>query len=111
MQNKLRGYFRGISAGQFREALERQEPMFLLDVRNPGEYEQMRLGVGERLIPLGQLRARMDELPQEKNVSIVLWCQVSLRGYEAARILLASGYTNVLVLEGGLAAWPFAREK
>jgi len=111
MQNKLRGYFRGISAGEFREALKSHKPMVLLDVRNPEEYEQMRLGVGERLIPLGQLRARMDELPQEKNVSIVLWCQVSLRGYEAARILLASGYTNVLVLEGGLAAWPFAREK
>ena len=111
MQNKLNGRFTGISAEQFKEKLKAKEPLFLLDVRNPDEYEQMRLGVGERLIPLGQLRKRLDEMPEDKNAEIVTWCKISLRGYEAALVLHANGYTNVKVLEGGIMAWPYKREK
>ena len=71
----------------------------------------MRLGVGEKLIPLGQLRKRLADLPADKNAPIVAYCKVSMRGYEAERVLRASGYTNVTVMEGGVMAWPFAREK
>ena len=39
---------------------------FLLDTRGPQEFEQMRLGVGETLIPLGALRKRLAELPRDK---------------------------------------------
>jgi len=111
MQNKLKGYFTGISAEEFKEKLNVKTPMVLLDVRNPDEFEQMRLGVGEKLIPLGQLRKRLDEMPQDKNTEIITWCKISLRGYEAALILQANGYTNVKVLEGGIVAWPWSREK
>ena len=83
----------------------------MLDVRNPDEYELMRLGVGERLIPLGQLRKRLEEMPQDKNTEIITWCKISLRGYEAALILQGKGYSNVKVLEGGIMAWSWAREK
>jgi rhodanese-related sulfurtransferase len=34
-----------------------------------------------------------------------------MRGYEAQRVLQAKGYDNVVVMEGGIMAWPFAREK
>lgn len=111
MQNKLNGRFSGISSEQLREKLKTKELLVLLDVRNPDEYEQMRLGIGEKLIPLGQLRKRLDEMPEDKNVEIITWCKISLRGYEAALILQANGYTNVKVLEGGIMAWPYKREK
>jgi len=111
MQNKLKGYFYGISAEQLKEKLKQKAPLVLLDVRNPDEYEQMRLGIGERLIPLGQLRKRIAEMPEDKTTEIITWCKISLRGYEAALILQANGYTNVKVLEGGIVAWPWAREK
>lgn len=111
MQNKLNGRFFGISSEQLREKLKTKEPLVLLDVRNPDEYEQMRLGIGEKLIPLGQLRKRMDEMPEDKNAEIITWCKISLRGYEAALILKANAYTNVKVLEGGIMAWPYKREK
>ncbi len=111
MQNKLNGYFKGISSEQLREKLKSQESLMLLDVRNPEEYEQMRLGIGEKLIPLGQLRKRLDEMPQDKNEEIITWCKISLRGYEAALILQANGFKNVKVLEGGIMAWPYKREK
>ena len=111
MQNKLSGRFSGISSEQLREKLKTKEPLILLDVRNPDEYEQMRLGVGEKLIPLGQLRKRLEEMPDDKNAEIITWCKISLRGYEAALILQANGYENVKVLEGGIMAWPYKREK
>jgi len=67
----------------------------------------MRLDIGEKLIPLGALRTKLDELPQEKDAEIICFCKVSLRGYEASLILAANGYTNVKVMEGGIMAWPF----
>jgi rhodanese-related sulfurtransferase len=84
---------------ELREKSNNKEPMVLLDVRNPDEYEEMRLGVGEKLIPLGQLRKRLNELPEDKNTEIITWCKISLRGYEAARVLQAYGYRNVKVLK------------
>ncbi len=111
MQNKLNGYMEGISAVNLKDKIDRNEPLLFLDVRNPDEFEQMRLGIGEKLIPLGQLRKRIDELPEDKTTEIITWCKISLRGYEAALILKANQYTNVKVLEGGIMAWPFAREK
>lgn len=111
MQNKLQGLFKGISAEQLNERLKSEKKMVLLDVRNPEEYEEMRLGIGERLIPLGQLRNRLNELPEDKDVEIITWCKISLRGYEAALILQSNGFTNVKVLEGGIVSWPYVREK
>ena len=52
MQNKLKGLFKGISAKELREKSKNKDPMVLIDVRNPDEYEEMRLGIGEKLIPL-----------------------------------------------------------
>ena len=84
--------------------LQDGEDFVLLDVRSPAEYERARLP-NSTLIPLGKLRSRVDELPKDKP--IVTFCQISLRGYEAALILKAAGFANVRVLDGGLAMWPF----
>ncbi len=111
MQNKLKAYFTGISSSDLHTKLKAHEPMFLFDVRNPDEFEDMRLGIGEKLIPLGQIRNRIAEFPEDKNAEIIVWCKISLRGYEAALIIQAQGYTNVKVLEGGIMAWPYPREK
>jgi rhodanese-related sulfurtransferase len=70
----------------------------------------MRLGLGEKLIPLPTLRDRLDELPEDKNPEIVCYCRISLRAYEASLILEANGWKNVRVMEGGVVAWPYERE-
>lgn len=111
MQNKLKGRMRGISAKEVYEKVQGPDKPFLLDARGPDEYAAARLGIGETLIPLGALRRRLNELPENKNKEIICFCQLSLRGYEAATVVAANGWTDVKVLEGGLAAWPFAREK
>ncbi|MFP4362234.1 MAG: FAD-dependent oxidoreductase [Spirochaetia bacterium] len=111
LQNKMRGLFTGISAKEVKKMADTGTDAFILDVRGPDEFEQMRLGIGERLIPLGKLRDRLEELPADKNAEIITYCKISLRGYEASRLLQGEGYTNVKVMEGGVLAWPYCREK
>lgn len=111
MQNKMNGVFEGISALEVKEKVDRGEDLFLLDTRGADEFAETRLGIGETLIPIGWLRSRMDELPKDKNKEIITFCKISLRGYEAAVLIKAHGYTNVKVMEGGIAGWPFEKEK
>ncbi len=111
MQNKMKGRMKGISCTDVKKKLDAGEKPYILDTRGPDEYEQMRLGIGEHLIPIGALRSRLNEMPEDKNAEIICYCKISLRGYEAARILEGRGWNNVKVMEGGIAAWPFPREK
>ena len=111
MQNKINSVFKGISAVELKAKLDNQEDLFILDTRGADEYEETRLGIGETLIPVGMLRRRLNELPEDKNKEIITYCKISLRGYEAAVLLKAHGFTNVKVLEGGIMAWPFEKEK
>ncbi len=104
LTNKLDRIAFGISAFETRELVEKGDAV-LLDVRTPGELETMRLPYDVIHIPLGALRQRTDELPRDKD--ILAFCKVSMRGYEAQRILNAAGFDRVKFIEGGLAAWPF----
>ena len=111
MQNKMKGRMDGISAIEVKKKLDNNETPFMLDVRDPEEYEEMRLGIGETVIPLGALRKRLNELPEDKDREIICFCKISLRGYEASLVLKANGWKNVKVMEGGIMSWPYGREK
>ncbi len=107
MENKIKERMVGISALKVWEKLQHGERPFLLDGRSPDEFKEMRLDIGEKLIPLGMLRTRLNELPEDRNQEIICFCKISLRGYEASVILRAHGYKNVKVMEGGIMAWPY----
>lgn len=111
VENKLKGRLKTISAEEVYTRGESGDNPVLIDTRGMDEYEQMRLGRGEILLPLGALREKTDLLPQDKQTEIVCFCKISLRGYEAALILENLGYTRVRVMEGGIMAWPYRREK
>ncbi len=111
LENKWRNYMAGISSFEVKKKVDNKEDIFILDVRGPNEYEAMRLDVGETLIPLGKLRSSLDKLPKDKSKAIIVYCKISLRGYEASCFLQGQGYTNVKVMEGGLVAWPFGLKK
>jgi Rhodanese-related sulfurtransferase len=111
LQNKMRGLMTGISSVEAKALFDAGGPLYILDVRGPQEFKETQLGRGETLIPLGQLRNRLSELPQDKDFPIVSFCKVSMRGYEAQRILESAGYTDVRVMEGGLVAWPYTNEQ
>ena len=78
--------------------------LFILDVRSAGEFEGD-LGhlQGSHLIPLDQLRQRLDEIP--RDLPVVTVCQSGKRSAMAAQILLKSGYEQVANLTGGLIHW------
>jgi NADPH-dependent 2,4-dienoyl-CoA reductase/sulfur reductase-like enzyme/rhodanese-related sulfurtransferase len=82
------------------------EGAFLLDVREESEFKNGHI-LGAILIPLGQLRLRIPELPKERE--IVIYCQVGIRGYIAERILRQNGF-NVKNLSGGYVTWKMFKE-
>lgn len=71
---------------------------FLLDVREPFEYEAGHIPNAVN-IPLNQLRSRLSELPKDKE--IIVNCQVGLRSYIGVRILIQNGFDSVRNLSGG----------
>jgi rhodanese-related sulfurtransferase len=106
-RNKRDGYMIGISAESVQRKIQNGEDFVFLDVRSPQEYAVVHLPKS-MLIPLGALRKRLAEIPKDKEV--ITYCAISLRGYEASLILRAAGFTNVKVLDGGIAMWPFEKE-
>ncbi len=105
LTNKLDGLADGIGPLQAK-ALMDAGSCLLLDTRLEEEARMEWIPHTDMVnIPLGQLRERFDELPRDKP--ILTYCKVSMRGYEAQRILNAEGFDNVRFIEGGVAAWPF----
>ena len=86
------------------ERLAGPEPPYLLDVREPYEWENANLEPqGAVLIPLGDLGERVDELPTDRE--IVAYCRTGQRSATAVRGLMALGFTGVHNLRGGVVAW------
>jgi len=111
MDNKCKGRLKTITAEEVHARLGAGNPPYFIDGRGPDEHEVLRLGIGEKYIPLGMIRSVLADLPEDKGTEIVCFCKISLRGYELARIIEARGYTNVKVMEGGIMAWPYSRER
>ena len=107
LKNKLSGHAKGISPGQLKQMQDDGDDFVLLDVRSPAEHAAMRIS-GAKLVPLGALREKLDTLPKDKE--IVTFCKISLRGYEAQKILNAAGFTKVRFLDGGILTWPYGVE-
>jgi len=79
-------------------------PHFLLDVRQPEEYETARIE-GATLIPLAELPVRLGELP--KDAPMVVMCHHGMRSAHAVHHLREAGF-DAVNLSGGIDAW--ARE-
>jgi rhodanese-related sulfurtransferase len=73
---------------------------FLLDVRNPAELVLERVEDAVN-IPLPQLRARLAELPKDREIAVI--CRSAQRAYYAVRILLQNGF-KASILSGGMLA-------
>lgn len=90
-----------ISAEELRQLQQQHADFILLDVREPDEYAAANLG--GVLIPLAELPARVTEL--DKNKRVVVHCKAGPRSERAAAFLLAAGFRDVAVLQGGIMAW------
>ena len=74
----------------------------LLDVRGPGEWEAGHLP-GADNHPLPRLVDALDDVPRQTPLAVV--CQTGYRSAAAASLLVRAGFTDVLYLTGGTAAW------
>jgi rhodanese-related sulfurtransferase len=90
-----------VTPDEIRDRLSKGEEVFLLDVREPDEVQEWAYPIGVN-IPLGQLGARVDELPHD--TTIVVACAVGGRSAQAATALSEAGYTAEN-LTGGAVAW------
>jgi sulfur-carrier protein adenylyltransferase/sulfurtransferase len=90
-----------ISVIDFKRKLDAGEDFFLLDVREPHEFQIANLG--GHLIPLGDLPARLTEI--DKSREIVVHCKMGGRSQKGAELLKQAGFANVTNLSGGITAW------
>ena len=80
------------------DVVEKNTGAQLLDVREAAEIAAFAIP-GTIHIPLGKLRERLDEL--DKSRPVVVFCAIGVRAYNAARILMQNGFTDVAVYPGG----------
>jgi molybdopterin/thiamine biosynthesis adenylyltransferase/rhodanese-related sulfurtransferase len=90
-----------ISPAELAARLSQGEPLTLIDVREPHEWEIARLE-GAQLVPLGELPEAIDTLPRDREA--IVYCHHGMRGSRAAAQLAAAGFraTN---LAGGIDRW------
>jgi adenylyltransferase/sulfurtransferase len=86
------------------EALRSDDPPFLLDVREPYEWEIGNLGSrGGVLIPYSEVSGRVRDIPRDRP--IVVYCHVGVRSALIALQLRRDGFQDVANLKGGYRAW------
>lgn len=93
-----------ITTTALKEKLQQQPNTILLDVREPDE--RAAFNIGGIFIPLGQIMSlQIDELEAHKNDEIICYCRSGKRSMQAAFMLEAMGFSNLVNVEGGMLAW------
>ncbi len=93
-----------ITATDLKGMLDRGDNIFLVDVREPNEYEIVSIP-GATLIPKGEFLsgAALEKLPQDKRV--VLHCKSGARSAECLAIVKDAGFSDAVHVGGGVLAW------
>jgi adenylyltransferase/sulfurtransferase len=93
-----------ISARQLKEMLDGDDNIFLVDVREPNEYEIVSIP-GSVLIPKGEFLsgAALERLPQDRR--IVLHCKSGARSAECLAVVKDAGFSDAVHVGGGVLAW------
>jgi adenylyltransferase/sulfurtransferase len=93
-----------ISARQLKGMLDGDDDIFLVDVREPNEYEIVSIP-GSVLIPKGEFLsgAALERLPQDRR--IVLHCKSGARSAECLAIVKDAGFADAVHVGGGVLAW------
>jgi sulfur-carrier protein adenylyltransferase/sulfurtransferase len=90
-----------LTARELKTRLDRGDDLFILDVREPHEYQICNLQ--GHLIPLGELPRRVHELDSSRE--IVAHCRSGKRSAEAVDFLRKAGFKKIHNLKGGILAW------
>lgn len=92
-----------ISATDLKRRMDAGEDIQLIDVRQPEEWAFAKIE-GAKLIPLGEIMKRMNEIDQNRET--VLHCKMGARSARAVEALQQAGFPGSLKnLKGGITAW------
>ena len=91
-----------IAAEELARRLDRGEPLYLLDVREPWEFATCAIP-GSVNLPMGQVPARLDDIPADRPVVCI--CHHGIRSQQVAGYLHQQGLTQAENLVGGIDAW------
>lgn len=76
----------------------------MIDIREPDEHATG-VASGARLLPMSQLRTRMDEIPVDPNQPVLLICNTQNRSSAVLKALRERGYQHVRYVHGGMSGW------
>jgi adenylyltransferase/sulfurtransferase len=93
-----------ITATELKDLIDAEKPIYLVDVREPAEYEIVSIP-GSVLIPKdGILRGEvLADLPQDKQ--IVLYCKTGVRSAECLAAVKRAGFSDAVHVQGGVIGW------
>lgn len=90
-----------LAVKELKRRIDRGEQVYILDVRDPFEYQIANLG--GKLIPQSEVPWRMAEI--DRNREVIVQCHVGIRSQQIAELLKQAGYPRVVNLAGGILAW------
>jgi adenylyltransferase/sulfurtransferase len=90
-----------LSVKDLKQRLDSGEDVYILDVREPFEYQIA--NIGGKLIPQNDVPQRLAEIPRDRE--IVVHCKMGGRSQKIAEYLHQSGYPRVTNVSGGIIAW------
>jgi len=82
-----------------------REDVYLLDVREPWEYEEAHIP-GVTLLPMGDVPDSLDQIPTDKQV--IVTCRTGNRSGQIAAYLRQNGFDNISNMSGGIVDWQAA---
>jgi rhodanese-related sulfurtransferase len=91
-----------ITPAEIKERVDRGENVFLVDVREPWEYELCHIG-GAKLMPMGSIPANLQALDVDEDV--VCYCHHGTRSMDVAVWLRGQGVQRAKSLAGGIDRW------
>lgn len=98
-----------ITVQELKDKIDNGEPVFILDVRDPFEKYQSDIDYEQKtLIPIGNLRERVNEVEAYRDREIVCLCRSGSRSARACEFLEQQGFEKAINLKGGINQW--ARE-
>jgi adenylyltransferase/sulfurtransferase len=90
-----------LSVKELKRRMDAGENLFILDVREPFEYQIA--NIGGKLIPQNEVPQRLAEIDRDREV--IVQCKSGGRSQRIAEFLKQSGYPKVANLAGGILAW------
>jgi len=93
-----------IDALELKVKMDEKQDFFLLDVREPNEWDIAHIN-GATLLPLSQLPNRFKELEKYKGKEIVVHCKSGVRSQKAINFLKQQGFDNLVNVAGGILSW------